>query len=275
MNTAVFTSSALRHKALGFYCLESDRLNTIRVYHERGKPLQDSLEKRFEANEEQHHLELRTIEEQKQFSHLTNFIEYDKRNKVKYVAKNWISSYECLKEMQALGIELILVYGTSILKGNIIDEFRDRILNVHLGLSPYYRGSSTNYFPFVNNEPEYVGATFMFLDEGIDSGEIIHQVRPIMESDECYHKMSIKFVGKMLKDYVKLAENYEIIDRKNQSIFPDNRRLVFRKKDFTKETLEHLHTNYSNGMIDSFLTNYQCRCKHVPIITQSFMDEKP
>ena len=53
----------------------------------------------------------------------------------------------------------------------------NKILNLHLGISPYYKGSGTNYFPLVNNEPQYVGATFMFLDKrdptrGLRSGSL-------------------------------------------------------------------------------------------------------
>ena len=47
-------------------------------------------------------------------------------------------------------------------KGKILKEFRSKIINAHLGLSPYYRGSGTNIFPFVNKEIEYVGVTYVF-----------------------------------------------------------------------------------------------------------------
>ena len=68
-----------------------------------------------------------------------------------FVERNWFSSKECLNLVKKINPDLILVYGTSIIKGAIIEQFRNKILNVHLGLSPYYRGSGTNYFPFFNN----------------------------------------------------------------------------------------------------------------------------
>jgi len=46
-----------------------------------------------------------------------------------------------------------------------------------LGLSPYYLGSGTNYWPLVNEKPEFVVATFMHIDTDIDTEEIIHQIR--------------------------------------------------------------------------------------------------
>ena len=53
--------------------------------------------------------------------------------------------------------------------------FSRKFLNVHLGLSPYYRGSGTNVWPLINTEPDMVGAT-LCIDAGIDNGEIIHQI---------------------------------------------------------------------------------------------------
>ena len=56
--------------------------------------------------------------------------------------------------------------------------FSNKILNIHLGLSPFYRGQATNYWAFVNNEIQFIGATFHKIDGGIDTGPIIHQIRP-------------------------------------------------------------------------------------------------
>ena len=39
------------------------------------------------------------------------------------------------------------------------------MINVHLGLSPYYKGSATNFWPFVNNELQFLGVTFMVTDK--------------------------------------------------------------------------------------------------------------
>src|ERR1035437_3139353 len=64
--------------------------------------------------------------------------------------------------------EAAFVFGASILRDSILSLLpKDRTVNMHLGLSPYYRGSGTNFWPFVNGELEYVGATLLHLDPGI------------------------------------------------------------------------------------------------------------
>ena len=89
--------------------------------------------------------------------------------------------------MRSLAPDVVLVFGTEILRDEVIASFRGNLINLHLGLSPYYRGSGTNFWPLVNREPEYVGATIHYLDAGIDSGPIIAHVRPEMRADDGPH----------------------------------------------------------------------------------------
>ena len=75
--------------------------------------------------------------------------------------------------MAAARPDVVLVFGTGILREPLLSAFDGRIINIHLGLSPYYRGAGTNFWPLVNREPEYVGATIHYLDAGIDTGPML------------------------------------------------------------------------------------------------------
>ena len=44
--------------------------------------------------------------------------------------------------------DIIIVMGTSLIKDEIIKIPKLGILNIHTGLSPYYRGGMTNFWPF-------------------------------------------------------------------------------------------------------------------------------
>jgi phosphoribosylglycinamide formyltransferase 1 len=91
--------------------------------------------------------------------------------------------------MRLLAPDVVLVFGNEILRDDVIASFRGRLINLHLGLSPYYRGSGTNFWPLVNREPEYVGATIHYLDAGIDSGPIVAHVRPDMHPGDGPHDL--------------------------------------------------------------------------------------
>lgn len=68
--------------------------------------------------------------------------------------------------------DVIVVYGTAIIRSNIFDKARIITLNMHTGLSPWYRGDSTLFWPVFFNEPDKLGVTVHELVESVDGGAI-------------------------------------------------------------------------------------------------------
>lgn len=94
----------------------------------------------------------------------------------------WVPSHNgaaCLALIDAMKPDVIAVYGTLIIGRKVIAK-APHILNIHTGLSPYYRGSDTIFWPLHNGEPEYVGVTVHRLEPGIDSGPILATAKPAM-----------------------------------------------------------------------------------------------
>ena len=79
------------------------------------------------------------------------------------------------KELQP---DVICVFGTSLIRGELLEQGRLGILNLHGGLSPEYRGSDCTFWALYNGEPEKVGCTLHFIDAGIDTGNLIAHIRP-------------------------------------------------------------------------------------------------
>ena len=80
---------------------------------------------------------------------------------------------------QALNSDVYIVFGASFIKGWLIDFLiRNEALNIHMGISPYYRGSSCNFWALYDNNPSFVGATIHMLSKGLDSGEILFHCLP-------------------------------------------------------------------------------------------------
>ena len=85
---------------------------------------------------------------------------------------NHISSLEVLKEMKP--DLLISIAGNEIFKKEIINLPTKGCINLHTALLPKYRGLMPAFWVLKNNE-EYTGVSVFFIDEGIDSGDIIYQ----------------------------------------------------------------------------------------------------
>jgi methionyl-tRNA formyltransferase len=73
----------------------------------------------------------------------------------------------------------VVVFGASYIKGPLVDHLIEkRAVNIHMGCSPWYRGSSTNFWAMYDRRPEYVGATIHRLSKGLDSGEMLFHAFP-------------------------------------------------------------------------------------------------
>jgi len=83
---------------------------------------------------------------------------------------NSVDVYNLLKKRK---IDLLLVCGGKIIKDNILNILNGKIINIHNGYSPYYKGSYTLFFPIIENKHYLVGTTIHWLTKDVDGGDII------------------------------------------------------------------------------------------------------
>lgn len=85
----------------------------------------------------------------------------------------------------ALQSDAYVVFGASYIKGPLVKHLVEHTcFNIHMGVSPYYRGSSTNFWALYDERPEYVGATIHMLTEGLDSGPMLFHTFPPTRFDD-------------------------------------------------------------------------------------------
>ena len=80
-----------------------------------------------------------------------------------------------LNAVKNLAPDVVVVYGTSLIKRALLSVMPKYVINLHAGLSPYYRGAATLYWPIYFMEPQNLGYTFHLIDLKIDHGDILHQ----------------------------------------------------------------------------------------------------
>lgn len=87
----------------------------------------------------------------------------------------YINAPEVVQFIERLKPDLIMVSGTSLIKKQLLELKPPKgIINLHTGLSPYVKGgpNCTNWC-IANNNLHLIGNTIMWIDQGIDSGNII------------------------------------------------------------------------------------------------------
>ena len=89
-----------------------------------------------------------------------------------------INHPEVVRLARELKPDLICVFGTSLIRGELLHEGRLGIVNLHGGLSPEYRGADCTFWALYNGEPDKVGCTLHYIDAGIDTGGLIAHVCP-------------------------------------------------------------------------------------------------
>jgi len=103
------------------------------------------------------------------------------------------NSAECRELLRRLRPDIVAVYGTLIIGRKLIDSV-PKMLNIHTGLSPAYRGSDTIFWALHNSQPEQVGVTVHRVDAGVDSGAILARGRPAIEPGDDEDRLFAKSV---------------------------------------------------------------------------------
>ena len=91
----------------------------------------------------------------------------------------------------ALNSDLYIVFGASYIKGWLIDFLvKKRAINIHMGLSPYYRGAACNFWALYDNNPHLVGSTIHLLSKSLDSGPMLYHAMSNVKTNPFEYTMS-------------------------------------------------------------------------------------
>jgi methionyl-tRNA formyltransferase len=91
-----------------------------------------------------------------------------------YLVKS-VNNYECIAILKEISPDVIVVNGTRIISKRVLDATNATFINLHVGITPKYRGVHGAYWALVNNDRENAGTTIHLIDQGIDTGNVIYQ----------------------------------------------------------------------------------------------------
>lgn len=120
-----------------------------------------------------------------------------------------VNSAEFEKELRQMAPDLLVVVAFRILPANILAVPKLGSVNLHASLLPKYRGAAPIHHAIMQGEQE-TGCTVFFLDEKVDTGEIIGQVKtaigPNETTGELYNRLKDLGAGLLLQSVQKIAE---------------------------------------------------------------------
>ena len=262
----LITGSELRHEFFRKYLSSINEIKVLSTYCESHTGnLTDYVDKENIIGDiRKQHLQTRSLYEKDFFEVFCETID-DKSNPI-FIERGSINQKDIVSKIINLNPDLIVSYGCSIIRSELLSYFKGRFINIHLGLSPYYRGSGTNYWPFVNNELHFVGTTFMHIDEGVDTGDIIHQIRAIMTHGDNIHQVGNRLIKDSVMECAKLIRCFNKLEIQNPIKVKKLETKYYKKKDFTEESLRLAQINLSQGIIEKYIENRDKIENRYPII---------
>lgn len=267
----ILTGSELRHTFLRTALAAGTGIEVARSWCEGiENTLVDLMAAPDVSAEQKAHIAARARSEEDFFGAFVRMIP-DRSHPIR-VPRGGINEPACAEAMVALRPNLILAYGCSLVREPLLSAFPGRFLNVHLGLSPYYRGTGTNFWPLVNGAPEYVGATFMHIDAGVDTGEVIHQIRARVFPGDTPHQIGNRLIADMACAYAAIVRNFDRLDRLVQTPVPEGVN-VYRRRDFSEAATAQVYRNFADGMVERYLAERNRRDAAVPILSQPILAE--
>ena len=139
-------------------------------------------------------------------------------------------SDEILKQVKANNIDLIVLAGyLSILFGSIINEYKNKIINIHPSLIPAFCGPGMYghhvHEAVIKSGVRYSGCTVHFVNGGVDSGPIILQ----QAVDVFYTDTPDSVAAKILVYEHKLLVKAIDLIANNKVIVHDDNRVEIKK----------------------------------------------
>jgi methionyl-tRNA formyltransferase len=181
------------------------------------------------------------------------------------IATGEVNSTEVAAWVRRRDPSMLVLFGAGILRAPLLEAYAERVINLHLGLSPYYRGSATNFWPLVEREPECVGSTIHLAVSRVDAGAILAQVRPTPEPTDRAHELGTKALLAAL-DLLPNVLSAQAAGRLTPAVQDLSRGRVFRRADFGADAVCRMWHNLESGMMSEYVSDAAARQAARPIV---------
>ena len=135
--------------------------------------------------------------------------EWAERLEIDYLPIENVNLEENIKKLNSYKAELYVSMSfNQILRESILKSPVLGFINCHAGALPYYRGRNILNWVLINNEKEF-GVTVHYIDEGIDTGDIILQKKKMITDQDDYLSLlnnAITLCSEVLFDALVMIE---------------------------------------------------------------------
>lgn len=158
--------------------------------------------------------------------------QYALDNNIEVVTPDSVNTDEFINLLKEKNIDYIVVVAFGqLIKEKLLEEYKNKIINLHPSSLPKYRGSSPVQFSLLNGDKK-THASAMLIEKGMDSGDILNQKEVEIKAEDDFTSLSEKLSKIGSEVILESVLNYDEF-MKNR-IKQDNDKATFTKK-ITKE----------------------------------------
>lgn len=247
MIIGVLTSTHRRHIYFANYLVSHLPVSVVVSEQKSAEPREVGLNA-SESKLLQNYFDERERTEIEMLPNADDFIKTDKVEILR-VGAGAINNSDTIHVLESRGIDTLAVFGTGLLKEPLLSSYSSRIVNIHLGVSPYYRGSATNFWAMYNEDLHLVGSTIHFIDAGVDTGDIICHVLAIPKPDDSPHEAGIRIIQMSVVQMSHVLRRLAVEPVPTVKQWIPEKAYIYRRSDFTAQKLLDFLTRWNDGMV--------------------------
>lgn len=168
------------------------------------------------------------------------------------ISEDELNSQKSTEFVKRINPDIVMIFGSNLIKEPLMSVLPRYSINLHLGISPRYRGAATLFWPFYFMEPEYVGSTFHHIINEPDAGDIIHQTIPKLELNDGIHDVACKTIQQSTEDAIKLLDIFES-EGNLKSFKQRGTGKNFLENDFKPQHLRVIYNIFDNNLVKNHL----------------------
>jgi len=167
------------------------------------------------------------------------------------VSHETLNSQETIDWIKGQSFDLAISYGVHMLSEDLLDVLPEHSWNIHGGLSPWYKGNTTLFWPFFMLRPNWAGMTIHQLSARLDAGNIVHHSVPQLAYGDGLHDVACKAVIQVVNDLAKIISDIPL-EQVRYSPQKGNGKLWIGT-DWMPQHLRFVYNAYNNDIVDQFL----------------------
>ncbi len=189
MKVTLFTSNNHRHNYL--INLLSKHCEELWVIQESRASFIDKKDGKYQSSDIIENYFKKVLEAQNKIFKKEHINSNNKNVKILPILQGELNNLSLNHLGEFLKSDIYIVFGSSYIKGDLVEFLiKNRTINIHAGVSPYYRGSDCNFWALYDGNPHLVGATIHLLSKGLDSGPMLYHAMSNLKTNPFEYTMS-------------------------------------------------------------------------------------